>query len=424
MSFYNMKKTFLTFILFSSFFGFSQNQEIGNSFIQLLLKEKKYSEAYTFFDSIMKTKISEIVLKDTSQKLNLQLGEFKSVIETNKEKETYFYYSEFEKMKLDIQISMNDSGKIIGFYFIPHKKFKKSTSLGTDLNISSNSIDLKGTLLVPDGDGLKKLVIFIHGSGPNDRDETVFENKPFRDIAENLYLNGISSYRFDKKTFTNPESFTEKSTIDDEVTNDVLNIVSYFKNNKRFSDYQIILIGHSLGAHLLPRIANISNQISKIVMLAGNARPLDKLILEQYDYLYTLSPSEELKNQYILVHKQVEFLNSKKFNNKATSAQLPLNLSFSYWESLLRYNPIKEIKKVKIPILVLQGARDYQVTIKDFKLWQRALKSNKKSTTILYPKLNHLFIAGNGPSKPEEYTISGKVDEMVVSDIIGFINQK
>jgi alpha-beta hydrolase superfamily lysophospholipase len=418
-----LTKLIYFYLFIITFNSYSQNTEIGKSFINAFLIEKNTQKAYTFFDDNIKSKISELQLKETLEKLETQIGQFKSIIETNNEKETYFYYSDFEKMKLDIKISLNDNKKIIGFFFVPHKDFQKENSFGKDLNIKSNNIELKGTLLVPEKENLKKLIIFVHGSGPNDRDESVSENKPFKNIAENLYAKGISTYRFDKRTLSNPESFNDKSSIDDEVTNDILNIVSYFKNNTEFADYQIIVLGHSLGANLLPRIANKSNNISKIILLAGNSRPLSTLITEQYDYLYKLTPSEELKEASQKIKEQIKVLNSKSFNLNTQKEKLPFNLSAYYWKSVLDYNPTKEIKKVKIPILILQGERDYQVTMKDFEIWKTSLKNNKNATFISYPKLNHLFITGDNPSNPKEYEIKGKVDEKVINDIVKFIIQ-
>ena len=421
-----MNNLYFLIIFIFPILSYSQvnNKLTGNEFINSLIVEKNYAKAYTFFDETVKNKISETLLKDTSEKLENQLGKFKSVLETNKENKTYLYYSDFEKMKLDIKITFNDNNKIIGFFFLPHKELKKENSLGKDLNIKINNIELKGTILVPENETFKKLVIFVHGSGPNDRDETIFENKPFKDIAESLFTKGIASYRFDKRTLSNPESFNDKSTIDDEVTNDIINIVAYFKNDSQFSNYEIIVLGHSLGAYLLPRIANKSNQISKIILLAANSQPLDKLIIEQYEYLYKLTPTQELKNALQEVKEQTALLNSKVFNLNTTKENLPLNLSANYWKSIIDYKPIKEIQKVKIPILILQGERDYQVTMKDFKLWKTNLKDNKKASFISYPKLNHLFMSGEKPSDPKEYAIKGIVDEKVIEDIKIFIIQQ
>jgi dienelactone hydrolase len=420
-----MKHILIIVLLVTSMFSFSQNNNkaIGETFIKLLLQEKKYQEAYSYFDETVKSKISLKLLEDTELQLRSQLGEFKAIVEVNKENGTFFYYSDFEKMKLDVKITFNENSKIIGFFFTPHKEFKKVNSLGKDLNIRSGNIDLKGTILLPEKDDFKKLVLFVHGSGPQDRDETIYENKPFKDIAESLYSKGIASYRFDKRTLTNPESFDVKSTIDDEVTNDIINIVNYFKEDKRFKDYEIIVLGHSLGANLMARIANKSNQISKIILMAGNARPLEVLIGEQYDYLYKLNPSSELLEAANKIKEQIAFLNSKEFNVNSPKNKLPFNLSGYYWQSVLDYNPLKEIKKVKTPILFLQGERDYQVTMKDFKLWKSTLKNNTKATFISYPKLNHLFMSGEDNSGPKDYFIKGNVEPIVVDDIYNFVEK-
>ena len=420
-----MSKLILSTLFFISIFSsYSQKKEIGKTFIKTLLLENNYKLSYNYLDESIKLKVSVSLLEETVLQLESQLGKFKSIIDSNNEKETYFFYSEFEKMKLDIKITFNEENKIIGFFFVPHKEFKKENSLGKELNIKSNNLELKGTLLTPENDSLKKLVIFIHGSGPNDRDETIFENKPFKDIAESLYKRGIASYRFDKKTFSNPESFNDNSTIDEEVTIDIINIINYFKNDNQFSNYEIIILGHSLGAYLTPRIINKSNKVSKAIMLAGNARSLDKLIIEQYNYLYELNSTEDLKSELGKLKNQISFLHSKKFNFNTSKENLPLNLSANYWQSILDYNPLKEVKKVKIPMLILQGERDYQVTMKDFELWKKSLDNNKKATFICYPKLNHLFITGDKKSEPKEYMIKGIVDEMVINDIFNFIQKK
>jgi uncharacterized protein len=418
-----MRKNLSVFILFTSFLCFSQNKENGVLFIKTLLLEKDFKTAYSFFDESIKTKISEDILQKTIQQLETQLGKFKTIIEVNNENNAYHYFSEFEKTKLDIKITFNENNKIIGFFFVPHKEFKKENSLGKDFNIKSNDIELKGTLLVPENDNLKKLVIFVHGSGPEDRDETISVNKPFKDIAESLYSKGIASYRFDKRSFSNPESFKNNSTVDDEVTNDILNIINYFENDLKFKEYQIIVLGHSLGAHLAPRIANKS-KIDKIVLLAGNARPLQQLIIEQYEYLNKINPSKDLENEITKVKEQVAILNSKDFNLNTPKEKLPFNLTAYYWKSMLDYNPLKEVKRVKIPILILQGERDYQVTMQDFELWKNTLKANKKASCISYPKLNHLFVTGESPSEPKEYSIKGNVDSNVINDISNFIIKK
>ena len=420
-----MKNRFALLLFLFSLLSFAQNQQLGSDFIQALLVDKKYDAAYSYFDDVVKAQLPLSVLEQTSGQIEAQLGKFKSILEINEADGVYYYYSEFEKMKLDIKIvPEKTTGKIAGFFFTPHKEFGKVDTLGKAYNITSDKTELKGTLLIPANNNLKKLVILLHGSGPQDRDETVLENKPFKDIAEALYNKGIASYRFDKRTFSNPESFTDKSTIDDEVVVDPLNIIKHFKTNPEFKEYEITLIGHSLSAHLLPRIANKTTQISKIVLLAGNARPLDQLITEQYEYLNSLNPTEEGKNEIVKMNEKVAFLNSKQFTPETTKDKLPLDLPASYWKSLLDYKPLTEVQKVKTPILVLQGERDYQVTLTDFNLWKKALSKNQKTKFISYPTLNHLFMSGTGKPNPEEYYEKSKVDPKVIDDIFSFIVAK
>lgn len=416
-----MKNIATLIVLLISTITFSQDKETGIAFINALLEKNDYTKAYSYFDQTIQAQISETLLKETIEKTETQLGKFKAIIAIQQEEQTYYYYSEFTNMKLDIAISFGSNHKIIGFFFVAHKEHNKENTLGEALNIQSNTISLQGTLLQPANDTLKKLVIFVHGSGPNDRDETIFENKPFKDIAESLYKKGITSYRFDKRSYSNPETFNNQSTIDDEVTNDIVNIITYFKNNEKYKNHDIVLLGHSLGAYMLPRIANQSNKISKIILLAGNARPLDELIMEQYDYLYALDPSPALKEAKEKIKQQIKFLNSKSFQLNTPSKNLPLDLSAYYWKSIKDYDPIKEVQKVKTPLLLLQGERDYQVTMKDFQLWKKALQNNPKATFKSYPTLNHLFMTGGTPSDPKEYQIKSTVNTAVITDIYNFI---
>jgi fermentation-respiration switch protein FrsA (DUF1100 family) len=96
-------------------------------------------------------------------------------------------------------------------------------------------------------------------------------------------------------------------------------------------------------------------------------------------------------------------------------------LPVSYWVDLRDYNPAAEAKKLAIPILILQGERDYQVTMTDFGLWKSAVGSAKGVVMKSYPALNHLFVAGEGKSMPAEYAKPGHVAPAVIEDIAKFV---
>ncbi|MGC9366792.1 MAG: dienelactone hydrolase family protein [bacterium] len=80
------------------------------------------------------------------------------------------------------------------------------------------------------------------------------------------------------------------------------------------------------------------------------------------------------------------------------------------------------MKKAEFPVLILQGERDYQVTMEDFQNWKDALEQNDNVSFISYPDLNHLFISGEGESTPEEYMIEGHMSGVVLEDIVKWID--
>ena len=415
-----MKKIFVLILIFVSLFSFAQDRkELGSQFIKNLFIEKNMEKAHTFFDQLMGGEVSPEDLKSLTNQLEGQLGTLKNILEVNNEKDVFYFYSDFSKTKLDIQITFNENNKIIGFYFVPHKIFDKVDDK-TVLKIKSSDIELKGILLQPEQNNKKKLVILVHGSGANDRDETIGENKPFKDIAEYLLQNGISSYRYDKRTYSNPETFNDNSTVEQETINDAVNIVNYFKSNENFKDYQIIILGHSLGAYLMPVIAAKTN-VSKYVFMAGNARPLQNLLVEQFEYLHKIDPSKVSDKDVDTIKKQVDFLNSAKFNLNTTKNDLPMGASAAYWKYLLDYKPLEAVKSIKVPMFFAQGGRDYQVTEKDFTLWKNQLKNNKLAEFKFYPSLSHLFINGSGISSPKDYEIQGNVDFAFLKDLVAFI---
>lgn len=400
--------------------AFSQDRkEIGNIFIKALLVDQNIEKAHSYFDPSVAEQIPVEQLKAIPQQLLGQIGGLKKILEVNNEGNTYYYYSEFEKEKLDIQLTFSENNKLLGFFLVPHKTFEKRDEK-TTLKIKSDAIELNGTLLIPPSNNKKRLVIFVHGSGPHDRDETIGENKPFKDIAEYLLNNGIASYRYDKRTYSSPEAFTEKSTVEEETINDAVNAALYFKNSSDYKGYEIVILGHSQGAYMMPKIAEKA-QVSKYVFMAGNARPLQDLLVEQYEYLHTMDPAKVTVEAVQEIKKQAAFLNSSQFNLHSPSSELPLGQSAAYWKYLKDYNQLNEVKKIKAPMFFAQGGRDYQVTEKDFNLWKETLKNDKTVVFKFYPALSHLFIEGSGKPSPKDYEIKGKVDEQFLKDITDFI---
>jgi alpha-beta hydrolase superfamily lysophospholipase len=268
--------------------------------------------------------------------------------------------------------------------------------------------------------------VLVHGSGPNDRDETLGPNKPFRDIAEGLATRGIAVLRYDKRTrvHTGRAASSTNFTVKDEVVDDAIAAVKTLRATAGVRSDRVFLLGHSLGGMLAPRIAAADPTIAGLILMAGPTTPLEQAIVNQTRYLSMLDGTISADEQQALdgAIKLAADVKALKPGD-APLVSGPISAPASYWIDLREYHPPAAASRLRQPMLVLQGERDYQVTMDDFAAWRRAIGSRANVQLKSYPALNHLFIAGSGPSTPVEYQRPGHVEETVVADIAGWIKK-
>jgi dienelactone hydrolase len=292
-----------------------------------------------------------------------------------------------------------------------------------DLSSEVNGMVLQGILTVPTSGENFACVILVHGSGPNDMDETIGNNKVFRDIAWELAELGIATYRYNKSTYQYPELFVGNldMTLEEETVNDAIEISSLISSNSLIDSTSVYILGHSLGGNALPLIAQNINYISGYIIMAGNTRPLEDLMVEQTEYLINIDNVVTIDEQNYLDNLNGEVKKIKNIDNY-NREEMILGVNAEYWRYLSNYDPIKTAANITVPVLVLQGLRDYQVTIKDYNGWYNAYADNDSWTFKTYQDLNHLMMTGNVPSVPSEYNIASNVDEKVIIDIVSWIN--
>jgi predicted alpha/beta hydrolase len=155
----------------------------------------------------------------------------------------------------------------------------------------------------------------VHGSGPLDRDETVFANKPFRDLAWGLASQGIAVLRYEKRTKQHAAKLGAIGgpwTLKEETIDDVLAAVALLRQTAGIEVTRIFVLGHSLGGMLIPRIGTRDAPIAGFIVLAGATRPLEDMILEQTTYLVSLEGSISQEKQAHLdeITKQVAHIKS------------------------------------------------------------------------------------------------------------------
>jgi dienelactone hydrolase len=350
----------------------------------------------------------------------------------------------FERASLDVNIVLNDAGEIIGLTVTPVGTVERQANATygpppytqperfheQEVQIGHGKWVLPGTLSLPQGDGPFAALLLVHGSGPQDRDETIPPNKPFRDLAWGLASQGIAVLRYEKRTkvyAAQLDSEKDTLTVKEEVIDDALSAVALLRERPEIDAQQIFVLGHSLGGYLAPRIGEADPVIGGLIILAGSARPLEEVLLDQMTYVLSLSmPDPVVRQQQLAVLKQqVELVKDPTRLPTAKASDLPLGVPAAYWLDLHAYQPEKVAQTLKQPMLFLLGGSDYQVTQEDFQIWQNALAGRSDVQFLLYPGLSHLFMPVEGGQKatPATYTVAGHVAEEVVNEIGSWIKQ-
>jgi dienelactone hydrolase len=408
------------------------------------LNRGEYSSARADFDSTMKLALPVDRLKDIWEGLLTQTGGFEEIAGTRSaESGKYriiFVTCAFENGAIDVRVVFDPSGKVAGLFFQPAQAgassaipydppgyVQQNAFEEQEITVGSGEWALPGTLTLPDGPGSFPAVVLVHGSGPNDRDETIGPNKVFKDMAWGLASRGIAVLRYDKRTYTHAAKFdpelTARLTVQEETIDDALAALALLRGRTEIDPQRIYLLGHSLGATLAPRIAAQDGELAGIILLAGITRPLEDVTLEQVTYLAGLDGEVDQTEQKNIaaLSTQVARVKAPELSPDLSAQDLPLNIPAAYWLDLREYNPAETAKTLSVAILVLQGERDYQVTMEDFAGWQQALSGRSNVTLKSYPALNHLFIPGEGQPNPQEYQNAGHVAEEVIGDIANWI---
>jgi dienelactone hydrolase len=290
-----------------------------------------------------------------------------------------------------------------------------------DLELRAGQLAVPATLSLPHQPGLRPGVVLLAGSGPQDRDETIGRNKPLKDLAWGLASRGIAVVRFDKITYAHPDVAQPLSfTIADEYVPCAVAAIDVLRQHPDVDTKRIFLLGHSLGGTVAPLVATAERTVAGLVILAGGAQPLHWAIVRQVRYLASLNPATAAASDSTIeaLIKQATLVDGPELTAATPAEELPLGVPAPYWLDLRDYKPAEAAAMLDKPMLILQGGRDYQVTVaEDLAKWQACLADRSDVTINVYPPLNHMFCAGTGPPNPSEYEPTQHVDPTVVADI-------
>jgi Dienelactone hydrolase and related enzymes len=235
---------------------------------------------------------------------------------------------------------------------------------------------------IPKGEGPFPAVVLVHGSGPHDRDETIGPNKVFKDVAWGLATRGVAVLRYEKRTKECGNMIDIKNfTVNEETVDDALAAVELLYETPKIDKGKIFVLGHSLGGLMAPRIAALSSyHIAGLVLCAAPSDgDLLATMLRQTEYIASLDGdvNEEEAKQIRVIEDALKKLE----DSKIPEDEIIIGCSKEYWLDLKAYDPIEVAQSLQIPMLILQGGHDYQVTLEDFLKWKK-IYPHKPSSSI------------------------------------------
>ncbi|MCL2855355.1 MAG: alpha/beta hydrolase [Defluviitaleaceae bacterium] len=345
------------------------------------------------------------------------------------------------------QILINSNGEIISFgtasfAFEPKMPPEGATYTAEALVIGEGTQwALDALLTVPEGASAENpvpVVILVPGSGANSMDSSLFENRPFFDIADYLSSNDIAVLRYNERSFTHgvlmSQTFGLHLSMWEEYVEDVILAAELMRADARIS--QVFVLGLSQGGLMAPRLAEEAGLDGTIIM-NGSPRPFHQISYDQQTQFINDMVAAGLLSQ---ADADAAFVQLAAMIEEAQrilalpESELPYHfvmgaLPAVYERSIVESLPLPFIaRNTSTPVLILQGSRDFQATVEnDFRIFVDGTQGMDHVTLILYEGLNHLMMTAYrqyGPLVMDamEYAIPGRMDVAVLRDIVNWIN--
>ncbi|WP_394902165.1 alpha/beta hydrolase family protein [Bacteroides xylanisolvens] len=316
-----------------------------------------------------------------------------------------------------------------------------------------DGINLAGTLTLPEKGTKFPAIVMVTGSGAQNRDEEIMGHKPFFVIADYLTRNGIAVLRCDDRG-TAASQGTHATATNEDFATDTEAMVNYLRSRKEINAKKIGIIGHSAGGIIAFIVAAKDPSIAFVVSLAGAGVRGDSLMLKQVELIsksqgmpdavwqgmkpsirnrYAIlqqtdkTPEELQKELYADITKTMSPEQLKDLNTiQQLSAQIS-SMTSPWYLHFMRYDPAQDLKKLKCPVLALNGEKDIQVdaTMNLAAIQERITGNGNKNVTVkAYPNLNHLFQTCEKGTLAEYGQLEETINPEVLKDIIEWIRKQ
>lgn len=303
-----------------------------------------------------------------------------------------------------------------------------------EIVVGEGEFALPGALTLPKGEGPFPLVILVHGSGANDRDETIGGAKPFRDLAAGLAGKGLAVLRYDKVSAEHSLKVAAlpRFSLEEETVADALRAVELAKTLKEIDPDNIFIAGHSQGGYALPLMLQKPQgaSIKGAVLLSAPSGNISEVIVEQQSLALELlkktgQPAALIAQQEAALEaykSMVNTINDPAYSVDHLPEQFPMGNPY-WWIEQRDYQPGELAKTQSTPMFIAQGENDWQVTMKQYEGWKEALKARTDVTFASYPSVNHLLSEYNSVSVGMEYAQPSNVAASLIDDVANWVKK-
>jgi len=342
------------------------------------------------FSAAMKAQLPPAQFKETTAQLKAQLGDLIKTEFSSFSEPLAVYKASFKNGVFLLNISLNANNEFIGLLLSPYKE-QAATAAITDPSITESPVLLKtftgtlsGTVAMPsNASGKIPVVLIIAGSGATDRNGNnapALNTNTYKQIAESLAKNGIASLRYDKRMVGQSVGTQKEENLRfDDYTDDAIGFINLLKADQRFS--KVIVLGHSEGS-LVGILAAGSSEgnVNAFISVAGAGEPAENLLKEQMK----AQPSYLAEGFNRIMDSLKRGRLQKKVDPQLYFVARPsIQMYLMSW---CRFDPQKEIKKLKIPMLIVQGTTDLQVSVPNA---EKLKKGN--AVLAIIPGMNHVL---------------------------------
>lgn len=282
-----------------------------------------------------------------------------------------------EHADVDIRLSLKDT-KIYGF--ARDIRFNGEFDV-TTTGIREHYFQLNGLNAVytcAEGSESAPAVLMISGSGPSDYNATVGILCPMEDLALRLAEYGISSLRFEKRTFRFPGEFQATDGIEEEYLKDCRNALSYLKEQHNTDG--LYLLGHSLGGQIAAALAAEDDSVDGMILLMSTARHLADICYDQYTAIQPSGAEEFAK------HRDAARAQS---GDTASGQYSYFGMTDAYWASYNTLNTIDSVRIAAIPTAIINSTSDNQIFTADISLWTESFANDQNVTLTVFEDMSH-----------------------------------